>query len=173
MLKTNIIVKGIVLLWSSQRGYITTLPKVHNIRKPDLQLFESYSLSSCWLGNQYSILPSILPSRNIAVIKWFILTLQECSLNQQMWIVQPTPTSYLICARSPLPTPPPDGEWVFIDVYRDVYTGVVSTMVGDSPCKIFVGAVPNYLSEDQVLHSTPLIHLSIAFYSFMYIAWAY
>jgi splicing factor U2AF subunit len=29
-------------------------------------------------------------------------------------------------------------------------TGVVSTMVGDSPHKIFVGAIPNYLTEEQV-----------------------
>lgn len=28
--------------------------------------------------------------------------------------------------------------------------GVVSTVVGDSPYKIFIGGLPNYLNEDQV-----------------------
>lgn len=28
--------------------------------------------------------------------------------------------------------------------------GVVSTIVADSPHKIFIGGLPNYLSEDQV-----------------------
>ena len=29
-------------------------------------------------------------------------------------------------------------------------TGVVSTMVQDSPHKIFIGGLPNYLNDDQV-----------------------
>lgn len=28
--------------------------------------------------------------------------------------------------------------------------GVVSTVVGDSPFKIFIGGLPNYLNDDQV-----------------------
>ena len=28
--------------------------------------------------------------------------------------------------------------------------GVVSTVVGDSPFKIFIGGLPNYLTDDQV-----------------------
>lgn len=31
-----------------------------------------------------------------------------------------------------------------------VITGVVSTVVQDSPHKIFIGGLPNYLNEDQV-----------------------
>ena len=31
-----------------------------------------------------------------------------------------------------------------------VLTGVVSTVVPDSPHKIFIGGLPNYLNEDQV-----------------------
>jgi len=30
-------------------------------------------------------------------------------------------------------------------------TGIVSTVVQDSPHKIFVGCIPNYLNEDQVI----------------------
>ena len=30
--------------------------------------------------------------------------------------------------------------------------GVVSTVVADSPNKIFIGGLPNYLNEDQVSH---------------------
>lgn len=35
---------------------------------------------------------------------------------------------------------------------RDIFciTGVVSTVVQDSPHKIFIGGLPNYLNEDQV-----------------------
>ena len=33
-------------------------------------------------------------------------------------------------------------------------TGVVSTVVADSPYKIFVGGIPNYLNEDQVNTAT-------------------
>lgn len=36
--------------------------------------------------------------------------------------------------------------------------GVVSTVVGDSPFKIFIGGLPNYLTDDQVT-------LSIMFYT--------
>lgn len=39
--------------------------------------------------------------------------------------------------------------------------GVVSTVVGDSPFKIFIGGLPNYLTDDQVALSR---HLQ--FYSF-------
>lgn len=31
--------------------------------------------------------------------------------------------------------------------------GVISTVVPDSPHKIFIGGLPNYLNEDQVIHS--------------------
>ena len=30
--------------------------------------------------------------------------------------------------------------------------GVVSTVVPDSPHKVFIGGLPNYLNEDQVLY---------------------
>lgn len=30
--------------------------------------------------------------------------------------------------------------------------GVISTVVPDSPHKIFIGGLPNYLNEDQVSH---------------------
>ena len=35
-------------------------------------------------------------------------------------------------------------------LYFAVITGVVSTVVADSPHKIFIGGLPNYLNEDQV-----------------------
>lgn len=38
--------------------------------------------------------------------------------------------------------------------------GVISTVVPDSPHKIFIGGLPNYLNEDQVCHSN-LIRLLI------------
>lgn len=38
--------------------------------------------------------------------------------------------------------------------------GVVSTVVGDSPFKIFIGGLPNYLTDDQVT-------FSIIFYTFL------
>jgi len=31
-----------------------------------------------------------------------------------------------------------------------LFSGVVSTVVQDSPNKIFIGGLPNYLNEDQV-----------------------
>lgn len=31
-----------------------------------------------------------------------------------------------------------------------VYIGLVSTVVADSPFKIFLGGLPNYLTDDQV-----------------------
>lgn len=33
---------------------------------------------------------------------------------------------------------------------QSIVPGVVSTVVGDSPYKIFIGGLPNYLNEDQV-----------------------
>lgn len=46
--------------------------------------------------------------------------------------------------------------------------GVISTVVADSPHKIFIGGLPNYLNEDQVkgtiyLQQFSLIHLLIIF----------
>ena len=38
-----------------------------------------------------------------------------------------------------------------IDVgINDLDLGVVSTVVADSPFKIFIGGLPNYLTDDQV-----------------------
>lgn len=34
----------------------------------------------------------------------------------------------------------------------NVPAGVISTVVPDSPHKIFIGGLPNYLNEDQVRH---------------------
>jgi splicing factor U2AF subunit len=31
-----------------------------------------------------------------------------------------------------------------------IYLGLVSTVVADSPFKIFIGGLPNYLNDDQV-----------------------
>lgn len=39
--------------------------------------------------------------------------------------------------------------------------GVISTVVPDSPHKIFIGGLPNYLNEDQVRHSN-LIQISLS-----------
>ena len=39
--------------------------------------------------------------------------------------------------------------------------GVVSTVVPDSPHKVFIGGLPNYLNEDQVLHIRIIICLSL------------
>ena len=36
-------------------------------------------------------------------------------------------------------------------VFFFLLTGVVSTVVQDSPHKIFIGGLPNYLNEDQVM----------------------
>lgn len=35
-----------------------------------------------------------------------------------------------------------------------VPAGVISTVVPDSPHKIFIGGLPNYLNEDQVFNTT-------------------
>ena len=32
----------------------------------------------------------------------------------------------------------------------EIYLGLVSTVVADSPFKIFIGGLPNYLNDDQV-----------------------
>ena len=44
-------------------------------------------------------------------------------------------------------------------IYQILFAGVVSTVVQDSPHKIFIGGLPNYLNEDQVCmgasHSIP------------------
>ncbi len=36
--------------------------------------------------------------------------------------------------------------------------GVISTIVGDSPFKIFIGGLPNYLTDDQVIFKFNLIY---------------
>lgn len=44
------------------------------------------------------------------------------------------------------------GMIILVQVLRFLFcfTGVVSTVVQDSPHKIFIGGLPNYLNEDQV-----------------------
>lgn len=37
-------------------------------------------------------------------------------------------------------------------IFFSVIAGVVSTVVPDSPHKIFIGGLPNYLNEDQVCY---------------------
>lgn len=39
---------------------------------------------------------------------------------------------------------------ILIPILFSVIAGVVSTVVPDSPHKIFIGGLPNYLNEDQV-----------------------
>lgn len=40
----------------------------------------------------------------------------------------------------------------FVFKYYPVFlAGVISTVVPDSPHKIFIGGLPNYLNEDQVI----------------------
>lgn len=41
-----------------------------------------------------------------------------------------------------------------INVELIVSAGVISTVVPDSPHKIFIGGLPNYLNEDQVSFSS-------------------
>lgn len=38
-----------------------------------------------------------------------------------------------------------------------LFSGLVSTVVADSPYKIFIGGLPNYLNDDQVRIFTLLI----------------
>lgn len=49
-----------------------------------------------------------------------------------------------------------------------IVPGVVSTVVGDSPFKIFIGGLPNYLNEDQVKGNAfnVLVNNLINLYSF-------
>jgi len=42
-------------------------------------------------------------------------------------------------------------DWKLKDQLLLVLTGIVSTIVQDTPHKIFVGCIPNYLNEDQVI----------------------
>jgi len=53
---------------------------------------------------------------------------------------------------------------------------VVSTIVPDSPHKIFIGGLPNYLNEDQVCmstwkHSSEARKGVIGFFSFLFLRW--
>ena len=41
-------------------------------------------------------------------------------------------------------------NYVEFSLYFFLTLGVVSTVVQDSPNKIFIGGLPNYLNEDQV-----------------------
>ena len=42
--------------------------------------------------------------------------------------------------------------------------GVVSRVVGDSPFKIFLGGLPNYLTDDQVSSKRTNFHFNLIFY---------
>ena len=42
------------------------------------------------------------------------------------------------------------GVWIMAEISKISFVGVVSTVVQDSPNKIFLGGLPNYLNEDQV-----------------------
>lgn len=42
-------------------------------------------------------------------------------------------------------------DYFDLTMFSFMLTGVVSTVVQDSPHKIFIGGLPNYLNEDQVL----------------------